>query len=459
MTIKKYDLIVIGGGSGGVRAARIAALNGAKVALCEKDRMGGTCVIRGCIPKKLFFYSAQFRNQFKYARDYGWGLKQLKPNIKNLVYKKDIELKRLENIYNTNSIKAGVEIYKGQASFKKNKEIKVNNKVLNGKNIIIATGGLPNRLDVKGGELCINSDEIMQLKKIPKNLTIIGAGYIAIEFAFIFSLLGSKVTIICRTKILRGFDKNLVDCIINELENNNIKVFYNEEVLEIKSKNKYRYVHLKNNKLPLKSDQVLCAIGRTPNIDELELNNTNIKFNKNKAILVNKFLETNVKDTYAIGDVTDRINLTPVAIIEGQLVAENLFAKKIKKRSLLTNIGSAVFSSPPICSVGPTEEQAKKQFKRIFIYESKFISLKYSIVKRKIPTYIKIIVNGYNNKIIGGHMFGDDAPEIIQLIGVTIEAGATFEDFKNTLAIHPTVAEELVTFKEFTRQHNLKSDK
>ena len=450
---KMYDLIVIGGGSGGVRAARIAALHGAKVALCEKDRMGGTCVIRGCIPKKLLFYSAQFKGLYESASYYGWNVKKPKYNLSKMVQNKNKELVRLEGLYKKNAIKAGVEIFKGEAKFTSKSCIEINNITLKSKNIIIAVGGEPIKLGVKGREFAKDSDSIMQLKKLPRNLVIVGAGYIAIEFAFIFASLGTKVSLVVRKKILRGFDESLVKLIKKNLDDNKVKLYINENIEKVSKKSKGYNVFLKKSKGVIATDEILVAIGRKPNISKLGLDKVKIKCDKNQAIIVNKNLETNIKNIYAIGDVTNRINLTPVAIAEGNALSDKLFGKVKSNIVELKNIGTAVFSSPPICSIGLTEYEAKKKYKKLDVYESEFNSLKYSIVKKKVSTYIKLLVNAHNGLIIGGHMLGDDAPEIIQMVGVAINAKATISNFIKTMAIHPTVSEELVTFKKPSRKY------
>jgi glutathione reductase (NADPH) len=448
----KFDLIVIGGGSGGVRTARIASLLGAKVALCEKDRMGGTCVIRGCIPKKLLFYSSQFKDNFKVSNSYGWSTKDISFNFVKMIKNKNIELKRLENIYEKNVLQSGVKIFRGEASFLSKDKILVNKQIIMGKKIIIASGGAPISLKVPGAEFAEDSDSIMQLKKLPKSLVIVGAGYIAIEFAFIFANLGTKVSLIVRKTILRGFDKDLSALIQNNLIKKNVKIFFNNQINEIKqNKNKLNII-LKNKNLDIDAERVLVAIGRKPNIKSLGLNNIGIKLNNRGAIQVNKNLTTSIKNIYAIGDVTDRINLTPVAIAEGHSLSNKLFSSKNNKVDL-SNIGTAVFSSPPICSIGLTESDALKKYSKLDVYESKFNSLKYSIVKKKVSTYIKLLVNNKNGLIIGAHMLGEEAPEIIQMIGVAINAKATFRNFIDTMAIHPTVAEEFVTFKEPSRKN------
>ena len=450
--INKFDLIVIGGGSGGVRAARIAALHGAKVALCEKDRMGGTCVIRGCIPKKLLFYSSQFNDFINISDAYGWNIKNTKYHLNKMIKNKNNELKRLEGIYEKNAIKAGVKIFKGFANFIDKNIVQINNKKIFGKNIIIAVGGIPQKLNIEGSNFAKDSNSIMQLKRLPKKMVIIGAGYIAIEFAFIFANLGVKIHLIVRKNILRGFDNDLVNQVKKNLENKNVKIYLNEEVKQIKKIKKKIIVHFKNSPRKISSDEVLTAIGRKPNIKKLGLDNIKLKYDKNDAIIVDKNLTTNIKNIYAIGDVTNRINLTPVAIAEGNALSDKIFSK-IEKKIDLTNIGTAVFSSPPICSVGLTETEAINKIGTIDIYESEFNSLKYSIVKKKVSTYIKLLVNKKNDYILGAHMCGEDAPEIIQMIGVLINAKAKITNFINTMAIHPTVAEEFVTFKKPTRSY------
>ena len=448
--IKKFDLIVIGGGSGGVRAARIASLHGAKVAICEKDRMGGTCVIRGCIPKKLLYYSSQFQNIFSYSESYGWSARGIKYDFLKMIKNKNKEITRLEKIYEKNIIASGATIFKGEASFINKNKIKINNDIISGGKIIIASGGTPISLNVLGSNFADDSDTIMQLSKLPKTLTIVGAGYIAIEFAFIFANLGVNVSLIVRKNILRGFDHNLVEEIKKNLIRKKVKIYFNNEVEKIKKyKNKFD-VYLKNK--TIKSERVLVAIGRKPNIKSLNLDDAGVKLNSVGAIKVNKKLQTNITNIYAIGDVTDRFNLTPVAIAEGHALADKLFSSKNKEADL-SHIGTAVFSSPPICSIGLTELEAFKKFTKVDVYESNFNSLKYSIVKNKVSTYIKLLVNSKNNRIIGAHMLGEEAPEIVQIIGVAINAKATFRNFMNTMAIHPTVAEEFVTFKEPTRKN------
>lgn len=449
--MEEFDLVVIGGGSGGVRAARIAALNGAKVALCEKDRMGGTCVIRGCIPKKLFFYSSQYKDAFINAKFYGWNIKSISKKFTDFINNKNIEIKRLENLYEKNSKSSGVKIYYKKACLLSNNIIKVGEKKILAKKIIICTGGVPKNLEVKGNEFCIDSDKIMNLKKIPKKLSIVGSGYIAVEFAFIFSLLGSKVNLICRKNLLRGFDESLVLLVKETLEMRGVNILLNKQVEKITKHNNDKKIFLKKSNVKITANEVLVAIGRSANIENLNLDKIGVKLTNNNAIKVNKNLMTNKNNIFAIGDVTDRINLTPVAIAEGQFLSEKLFGKKDNGVDL-KNIGTAVFSSPPIASIGPTEKAAKKLYKHLEVYESKFASLKYSVVNKKIPTYIKLVVNGSNKRVISAHMFGEESPEIIQLIAVALQAKATISDFNNTMAIHPTVAEEFVTFKGPTRK-------
>ncbi len=448
----KFDLIVIGGGSGGVRAARIAALHGATVALCEKDRMGGTCVIRGCIPKKLLYYSSQYRDVLAGASSYGWAIQKKSYDLNKMIKNKNLEITRLENIYNRNLINAGVKIFKGNASFLSKNKIIINNDIIESNKIIIATGGIPIKLKIPGAKLSMNSSSIMQLRKLPKRLVIIGAGYIAIEFAFIFANLGTKVSLVVRKNILRGFDKDLVKLVQDNLVQKKVNIYLNEEVMQISKRKKKLDIFLKSRNENINTDLILTAIGRKPNIKGLELEKINMNCNNKDAIKVNSSLLTSVKNIYAIGDVTDRVNLTPVAIAEGNALSDRLFSKN-KKKVDLKNIGTAVFSSPPICSIGLTEQDAKKKYAKLDIYESKFNSLKHTILKKKNSTYIKLLVNKQNGLIVGAHMLGEDAPEIIQMIGVAMNAKATFANFINTMAIHPTVAEEFVTLKGVSRRN------
>ena len=292
----------------------------------------------------------------------------------------------------------------------------------------------------------------MELKKIPKLLTIVGSGYIAIEFAFIFSLLGSKVNLICRKNILRGFDSDLVKLVKESLAYRGVSIFLNTQIEKVSLSKKLKLISLQKSKAKLLANEVLVAIGRKANIESLNLEQVGVKLTNKYAIKVDNTLMTNKKNIFAVGDVTDRINLTPVAIAEGQFLSEKLFSNLKKKNVDLSNIGTAVFSSPPISSIGPNENEAKKIYKNIEVYESKFTSLKYSIVNKKIPTYIKLIVNGNNKRVVAAHMFGEEGPELIQLIGVAMQAKATIDDFKSTMAIHPTVVEEFVTFKKPNRK-------
>ena len=327
--------------------------------------MGGTCVIRGCIPKKLFFYASQYKDVFNNASYYGWSIKSISKKFISLIENKNKELRRLESIYDKNAKNAGVKIIYKEAFLERNKIIKVKKKKISAKNIIISTGGMPKKLNIIGHQHCINSDQIMELKKIPKSLTVVGSGYIAIEFAFIFASLGSKVNLICRKNILRGFDKDLIDLVKESLISKGVSVYLNEEVRKVSLKKKLKEISLKNSNIKLNSNEILVAIGREPNISRLNLEELGIKLKKTKAIKVNKNLMTNIKNIFAVGDVTDRMNLTPVAIAEGQFLSEKLFGKS-KVKNIDLNVGTAVFSSPPISSIGP-EKEAEKKYKKIEI--------------------------------------------------------------------------------------------
>ncbi len=447
-----YDLLVIGAGSGGVRAARIASSHGANVAICEKDRLGGTCVIKGCIPKKLLVYGSQYKKLFKGSEKYGWSFNNLKHNWNKLIKNKNKELDRLEAIYEKLLLDADVDIYYGKAKFISKNSIEIEKKIITAKKVIIASGGYSKKLDVLGGELCIDSDDALELKKLPKKITIIGGGYIAIEFAFIFALLGSKVNILYRgKKILKNFDSDLTKMLEDAMGLVNINLITNVNIKKI-SLSKELYKVYFNSSRSISSNKVLSAIGRVPATKGIGLEKIGVNTGKDHSIIVNQNLSTSKKNIYAIGDVTNRINLTPVAIAEGHALADNLYSKKRKKIDL-SNVGSAVFSTPALCSVGPTETEAVKVYKNVDIYESKFRPLKYTIINKTELIYVKLIVNRDNDRIIGAHMFGEEGPEVIQIIAVAIQAKATKTDFDNAMAIHPTVAEELVTLNNLTRSY------
>jgi len=444
---KDYDLIVIGAGSGGVRAARIAANYGAKVAIIESVRVGGTCVLRGCVPKKLLVYGSHIAHEIEDAVGFGWDIGSIKHNWSKLIKLKDNELDRLNNIYL--NLLSKVIIINGFGKIVGNNEVEVNGNIIKAKTILIAVGGKTYFPKLEGIELCINSDQALDLKTLPRSIIINGGGYIALEFAGIFASLGSKVTLVYRGKnILRGFDQDISNFIKEEYIKNNIQVLTETKINSIFKTHKGLSVILSDGQ-EIISNEVMFATGRVPNINGLGLNEIGIKTGDVGEIIVDDKNQTNIQNIYAIGDVTNRINLTPVAIAEGQVFSDNLFGG-MNKICDYENVASAVFSQPAIGVVGLNELEANKLYAEdggIDIYKTLFKPMKQTLGGRDTKIFIKMIVSKKDNKVLGIHGIGDDMPEIIQICSVAIKAGATKSDFDNTMGIHPTTAEELVTLK------------
>ena len=443
---KIYDLVVIGAGSGGVRAARISASYGAKVAVIEEDRPGGTCVLRGCIPKKLMVYASEFNKQMSDAKKYGWKIDECSHDWDLLNKSLKEELDRLAGIYDNILKNSGCTIIKGVANFISPTRVKVNDNVIEGKKILIATGGHPWIPDIGGvKEHAITSNEALKLPKLPKNISILGSGYIAIEFAFIFRGFGSNVNLIYRSDLpLRGFDNEIRGCLEKELLNKGIKIYPKTKIKNV-SKNSKLDIELDDGKI-LSSDELLVATGRKANIDNLKLENIGVEISHDRSILVNENSRTNIETVYAIGDVTDRINLTPVALGEGHAFADREFGNK-KRFFEYDNVPCAVFSQPPISSVGLTEEEAVNQGINCEIYTSNFKPLKNTISGNTERSFMKLIVRKEDNVVIGAHMIGSDAPEIMQSIAIAVKAKLKKSDFDLTVGIHPSAAEEFVTMR------------
>ncbi|CAM3639492.1 glutathione-disulfide reductase [Polynucleobacter brandtiae] len=454
--MKNFDLIVIGGGSGGVRAARIAANHGASVALIEEYRLGGTCVIRGCVPKKLMVYASRFAHDFEEAKGYGWDFDNARFDWSTLKLKRDQEVARLEAIYRKNLLAAGVVIYEGHASFVDSKTIQLSDKeMLTGNTILIATGGVPVQNDsYEGAQYTIDSNEFFDLEKQPKKVVIHGAGYIALEFACIFRLLGSEVDVVIRGEnILRGFDKDIQSQLTKELLMSGINLHFSNNIKAIKNEGGSFTVALNDGAL-LDSDCVLRAIGRVPNTTALGLEKIGIALNNQGAIVVNPFSETTVTGIYAVGDVTNRVNLTPMAIREGHAFADTVFGKtpRVVAHDL---VPTAVFTTPEVGVVGLTEEQALKQFPKLDVYSTVFRPMKATLSGSDSKVLFKLLVDRVTDRVLGFHSIGHDTGEMIQLLGVALQMKATKKDLDATLAVHPTAAEEWVTFRAPTTQHNL----
>lgn len=442
-----YDLIVIGAGSGGVRAARIAANYGAKVVIIESVRVGGTCVLRGCVPKKLLVYGSHFAKEIEDSEGFGWKINSFMHDWSKLISNKDKELDRLNKIYL--NLLSKVKIINGFAKIISNNEVQVNGEILSTNSILIAVGGKPYMPDIQGKELCINSDAALDLNKFPTSIVINGGGYIALEFAGIFASFGANVTLVYRGKnILRGFDSDISKLITEELKNLKINLLTETEIISVSKTSSGLLTKLSSGK-EVNSDEVMYATGRVPNTKDLGLENVGIETGSIGEIMVDDNNETNIKNIFAIGDVTNRINLTPVAIAEGQIFSDNLFGSTNKKCDY-SNVASAVFTQPAIGVVGLSEEEGKKLLAEdggISIFKTSFKPMKQTLGGRDTKIFIKMIVANKDNKVIGIHGIGDDMPEIIQICAVAIKAGATKDDFDNTMGIHPTAAEELVTLK------------
>ncbi len=438
-----YDLIVIGGGSGGVRAARIAGGYGKKVALCEADKLGGTCVIRGCVPKKLMVYAASYEKMFKAAEAFGWDI-SAKFDFKTLQDNKDREIKRLNKIYHGLIENAGVDLYPNHASFVDQHTVKVGDKTITGEHIIIATGGTPQMPDMPGIEYVINSNQALDLETLPKSMVIYGGGYIAVEFAGIFNTLGVDVKLVYRgPQLLRGFDDDVAQFAQQSFIDSGIEVITETNFVAIE-KTTQGYQCITENGEAINTDCVFFATGRSPNTQGLNLGKIGIETHHNGRIKVNDRQSTSVPHIYAVGDVSNVDQLTPVAIKEGNLLVDRLF-KGSDRLMEYDNIPSTVFSMPEIGRCGLTEAEACEQYKQVKCYTSKFRAMKYAMSEVQEKTFMKIIVCEDSDQVLGMHVVGTDAGEMIQGFAVAIKQGLTRTQLQKTIGIHPTSAEELVT--------------
>ncbi len=446
-----YDLFTIGAGSGGVRASRLAALYGAKVGVAEEYRVGGTCVIRGCIPKKLFVYASEFSRDLEDAKGYGWSAEGVAFDWPTLIANKDAEIDRLNGIYIRNLTNAGAEIFDTRAALKDAHTIHLvkEKRDVTAEKILIATGGAPWRdTSISGHELAITSNEAFHLEKMPKRVVIAGGGYIAVEFAGIFRGLGADVTLVYRGEdILRHFDRDISVQVHAELKRRGIRVITGSIFTKIEAlTGEEKRVHLSTG-AQLNADLVFWAVGRKPNTSGFGLDAVGVELAKSGAVKVDEYSKSSVDNIYAIGDVTDRVNLTPVAIREAIAFAETCFNKKPTKMDY-AYIPHAVFSQPPVGSVGFAEHDARKKFARIDIYRTDFRPLKNMLSGSEERTMMKLVVDGETDKVVGCHIVGVDAPEMIQCLAIAVKAGVTKREFDETCALHPTAAEELVTLRE-----------
>jgi glutathione reductase (NADPH) len=443
------DLFVIGGGSGGVRAARIAAGHGARVTIAEEYRMGGTCVIRGCVPKKLFVIGSHIHHEIEDAAGFGWTIPSASFDWNTLVANKDKEIARLEGIYTANAEKAGAQVLKTRAVFEDAHTLRLaDGKTVTAKYVLIATGGAPNHGPaIPGIEHAISSNEAFHLPQLPKRVVIQGGGYIALEFACIFAGFGTDVTVLYRgDNILRGFDEDVRAHVRAEMERQGITILTGCTVQKIDRHGKEFTTHLSNGS-SLASDLVMFAIGRHPNVANLGLENAGVAINPNNGgIAVDGWSKTSVPNIYAIGDVTHRINLTPVAIREGHAFADTVFGKRPVQVDH-SNIPTAVFSQPEIGTVGLTETEARAQFSHVDIYKTDFRPIKSTMSGRDTRILMKLVVDGSTDRVVGCHIVGDTAAEIIQAVAIAVKMKATKADFDATFALHPTAAVELVTMR------------
>ncbi|KAL2651349.1 hypothetical protein R1flu_019477 [Riccia fluitans] len=463
-----FDLFVIGGGSGGVRASRMSASYGAKVALVElpydpvssetRGGLGGTCVLRGCVPKKILVYGSAFSHEFQDAKGFGWEINgEIKFNWEKLIANKTKEIERLNGVYKRMLLGAGVTLLEGFGRIVDEHTVEVKEsdgqvKTFTTNHILVATGSMAVRLNIPGKELAITSDEGLSLKKFPSKVVIIGGGYIAVEFAGIYSGMGAEVHLIYRKEYpLTGFDIEARKIVARNLEARGVIIHPETNIVKIEE----HYLGLKatsDKKEEFHVDQVMFATGRKPKTSNINLEGVGVELDKAGAIKVNAYSQSNVPSIWAVGDVTNRINLTPVALMEGTCFAKTVFLKEPTKPDH-TNVAHAVFCQPPLSSVGLTEEEAsaRENADSLRVYTSTFNPMKNTVSGRQEKTFMKLVVENSSDKVVGALMVGPDAPEIIQGLAIALKCGATKAQFDATVGIHPTAAEEFVTMRSLTR--------
>lgn len=454
--MSEFDLVVVGGGSGGVRAARIAASHGARVALVEEYRLGGTCVIRGCVPKKLMVYASRFAQEFDEAAGFGWTLGERHFDWATLKTRRDAEVTRLEGIYRNNLLTSGVQIFAGRAQLQdRNTVVMTDGTRLRGSHILIATGATPTGAsDIKGHELSIDSNGFFDLQALPQRVVVQGAGYIALELACVLQRLGASVHVVVRgDSILRGFDDGVRAHLAHELVDSGLSFHFGRNIRAIGQTGRGLQVELDSGEA-LTTDCVLRAIGRKPNTQGLGLEALGIALDAHGAIPVDAFSQTRIPNIYAVGDVTNRVNLTPMAIREGHAFADTVFGgtpRSVDHRLVPT----AVFTTPELGVVGMTEQTALQQYPRLDVYQSVFRPLKATLSGHSGKVLLKLLVDRDTDRVLGFHGVGPDTGEMAQLVGVALQLKATKSALDATLAVHPTAAEELVTMRKPTVQHAL----
>lgn len=448
MSAYDFDLFVIGGGSGGVRAGRLAAAMGKRVGVAEEYRFGGTCVIRGCVPKKLFVYASQFPEHFEDSVGYGWTVGEAKFDWNTLIANKDKEIERLEGLYQKGLDGNGAKMFKSRAELVDQHTIclTATGETVTAEKILVAVGGRPNPMsDLEGHELCISSNEAFHLEQLPESILIAGGGYIAVEFANIFHGMGVKTTLIYRgNEILSRFDKDLRSNLQSAMIEKGIEIQFSDTITKVENGEggKLSVTTAAGNNTEY--SQVMLALGRIPNTESLGLDKAGVEMNARGAIIVNEYSTTNVDNIYAVGDVTDKVQLTPVAIHEAMCFLQTVY-KDNPTSPDHELIPTAVFSQPEIGTVGMSEEEATKAFSELEIYKAQFRPMRHTLSGRQEKMMVKLVVNSADRKVVGAHILGPDAGELIQVLGITLKAGCTKDDFDRTMAVHPSASEELVT--------------
>jgi glutathione reductase (NADPH) len=444
-----YDLFVIGAGSGGIRASRIGHHLGGRVAIAENYRIGGTCVIRGCIPKKLLAYAAHYAEDFEDARGYGWSIEGATFSWPALIANKNREIARLSKIYTDGFAKVGIDVIEGTAKLADAHTVAIGERRVTAQNILVATGGAPAKPSIPGIDLAITSNEAFELSALPKRILIVGGGYVAVEFAGIFNGLGSEVTISYRgDQILKRFDDDVRRHLHEEMSKKGARILSKSEVSRI-ARRADGTLEASASGGKIECDAVMYATGRKPNTARLGLVELGVKLDEEGGVVVDRYCRSSVANIFAVGDVTNRIALTPVAVREGAAVAMTLFGGAETPVDL-DDVPSAVFSQPPVGTVGLSESKAVEKLGKVDIYKATFKPLRHTLSGRDERTLVKLVVDAATQRVVGAHMVGADAPEIIQGIGVGVKARLTKAQFDATLGIHPTAAEEFLTLRERT---------
>ncbi|WP_062202826.1 glutathione-disulfide reductase [Aureimonas sp. AU12] len=448
-----YDLFVIGGGSGGVRAARRTAALGRRVGIAEEYRYGGTCVIRGCVPKKLLVYASQFSETFEDAAGYGWTVGERSFDWAKLIAAKDREIDRLEGVYRRNLDRSGAEIFESRAVIEGPHAVRLlkTDTVVTAERILIAAGGRANPFaDLPGAELCITSNEAFHLEQLPGEIVILGGGYIAVEFANIFAGLGSRVTLVYRgTEILGGFDDDLRQTLHTSMEKRGIRILCNDTLTGVERTPDGRLTAKLKSGGSLDADQVMLAVGRLPNTLNLGCEAAGVELDEKGAVRIDDHSKTTADGIWAIGDITNRLQLTPVAIHEAMCFVDTVFLDRPTKPDIET-VPTAVFSHPEIGTVGLTETEAAKRFEELEVYRTSFKPMRHTLTGRDETMLMKLVVDAATRVVVGAHVLGPDAGELAQVLGICVKARLTKDDFDRTMAVHPTAAEELVTMYEPT---------